>query len=154
MDRIYQVIVTVSPFTPQSAPLINTIVLEDAFLVSVEVVIPGGHAGLTGIRIRQSRQQILPWGSSGFLTADNYSRVFPVNTEIGSRSISYAAYNDDTYVHSFHLRFHLQDIDRNQQEAPFASAAPLAGLINDGFTSDTPLPPLPPIPLPPAPPIP
>jgi hypothetical protein len=132
MERYYPLSVVVPEFTNEGSPVTQTITLENALLVDVEIIIPAGHGGLTGIRVRQSLQQILPWGNSSWIIADNYTRVFDINAEIGSRSISVQAFNDDTFGHTFFLRFHIRDLPRGQQNEVLEPALPLAGTIIDG----------------------
>jgi hypothetical protein len=153
MDRHYQVSITVPDGTDPIAPQTTTVVLENAFLVDVEILIPPGHAGLTGIRIRQSVQQVIPWGNLDWISSDNYERIFPFNSEIGARSMSIQAYNTDVFAHSFQVRFHIRDLEGKSQDAATTAAAILGGFISSGdFTSDNTTPPAPaPIPPPPPP---
>lgn len=162
MDRIYQTTITVPSGTSAVAPTTTTIPLENAYLVDVEVLIPPGHAGLTGIRVRQSLQQVIPWSSNSWISSDNYNRIFPFNGEIGSRSISVQTYNTDSFDHSFQVRFHLRDLEAENVTGLPSGSSEIIGLISSGdFTSDnppqvpsgTPPPPPPPPPLP-APPTP
>ena len=158
MDRHYQVSVTVPEGTSDIAPQTTAVVLENAFLVDVEIIIPPGHAGLTGIRILQSVQQVIPWGNLSWISSDNYSRIFPFNAEIGSRSISVQAYNTDVFAHSFQVRFHVRDLSSTNEDHAVSAANAFGGLISSGdFTSDNtalppPVPLVPPIPPPPPPP--
>jgi hypothetical protein len=94
----------------QFIPLNLDVVTEDALLVDVEILIPRGHKGFTGIRILQSGQQIIPWANLSWLEADSYNRVFEVNSEIGANSLSVLAYNRDRFEHTFQVRFHLRDL--------------------------------------------
>lgn len=127
MDRYY-------PLSPEVAgqgtignPSSFAAITENAWLVDVEIIIPSGHVGLTGIRVMQSGQQIIPWGNLSWITGDNYQRVFAVNTEIGARSLSVQAYNTDFFAHTFHVRFHLRDLDDIRGEPVTA----LPGTIQD-----------------------
>lgn len=140
MDRIYPVTFVVSLGVQPVFPVTQTVPLEDALLVSIELLVPPGPSGFTGLRVRSSRQQIIPWGSSDWIIADNYHYTFPVNEEIGSRSISVQGYNQDVYDHTFYLRFLIRTITKGQSASPIDAAIPLAGLIQSGFSSDTPLP--------------
>jgi hypothetical protein len=110
MDRYYQTTFTVPPATLASNPATVAVQTEDALLVDIEVIIPDGHMGLTGIRVRQSGQQILPWANLSWITGNRYERVFQVNTEIGSKSLSLQGFNTDFRNHTFYVRFHLRDL--------------------------------------------
>lgn len=112
IDRYYRFSHLQSKFTVQGAGALVKRVLEDALLVDIEVTIPPGHNGLTGIRVLQSGAQILPWRNSPYLIGDSYTRVFPINTEIGANSIATQAFNNDFVGHSFYITFHIQDLPR------------------------------------------
>lgn len=150
MDRYYPLDITVPNGTSISSPLTTLTTLENAILVDVEILIPPGHNALTGIRVRQSRQQIIPWGNDSWISADNYVRVFDVNAEIGSKSISVQTYNGDTFDHTFYMRFHIRELGTKGDGAISTAGTGLIGL--GGGLGDVPtLPglPLPPLPLPP-----
>lgn len=131
MDRYLQATVTVSAGVLQAAPVTAPFTTEDTYLVDIEIIIPPGHAGFTGIRINQSGTQILPWGVNKWLSGNDYSRIFDVNTGIGAKSISITAYNEDVFVHSWIVRFHIRDRDTVQSPAGSDISAPLTDALND-----------------------
>jgi hypothetical protein len=137
MDRYYPLELAVPAQTSLSAPLSSQLALENALLVDIEIIIPDGHLGQTGVRVLQSQQQVLPWGNQSWLRGNGYSRIFQVNGEIGARSISVQGYNIDFRVHTFLLRFHLRDLDT----APIAEATPTQRAAQNlvGMTSIIPL---------------
>ena len=155
MDRYYPLTLAIPAGTAAVAPVTQAITLEDASLVDVELVIPPGHSGLTGVRVRMSNQQVLPWGSGSWIVADDYRRVFEVNSEIGRRTVSVQAYNTDIFPHTFDLRFHIRDLTSNVD-----AGTPIGGTPNPGdiippgsgigdlpdFPNLPPLPDLPPFP--------
>lgn len=129
MDRYYQSVPSVPGETAESAPFALAIPLENAVLVDIEVVIPSGHRGLTGIRVLQSRQQILPWANLSWITGDAYSRVFAVDAEIGKNSLSVEAFNTDIFAHTFQLRFHLRDLPDDDQGGPSGLAQTVRAIL-------------------------
>lgn len=136
MDRHYSFEVDVNPGIVSTNPGVAPVTLENAILVDVEIIIPPGHAGLTGIQIRQSGTGIIPFATNKFITGNDYSRVFPINTEIGSRAISVAVFNTDVFTHLFWVRFHLADISRAATQATADAAQPLTNAISEGFTNE------------------
>ena len=135
MDRYYQLTPSIPGFTPSTAPVETVLLGEDAFLVDVEIVIPTGHVGITGVRVLQSRQQIIPWGNLSWVSGDGYSRVFEVNSEVGADSITVQAFNDDFHTHIFHLRFHIRDL--GDTTAPSLSPTQQAAQGLMGLSSST-----------------
>jgi len=132
MDRFYQITPTIPFGTTQINPFGQTVPLENALLVSVELLIPPGHNGFTGIRIRSSRQQILPWGNNDWFIGDNYTNTFPVDSEIGASSISIQAYNEDVYDHTFYVRFHIRSLPTNGQDVVPPGALIIADAVING----------------------
>ena len=129
MDRYYPVNLTVPAGTAIATPVTQAVPLENNQLVDVELVVPNGHAGFTGIRVLSSHQQILPWGNDGWITADDYTRVFEWNEEIGASAISVQGYNTDKIAHTFYLRFHIINLP---------AIAPATG-IPGGSIGETPI---------------
>jgi hypothetical protein len=162
MDRYYPASITVATGTAITNPHITILPLENAQLVDIEMRIPPGHGGLTGVRIEMSRQQVLPWGNNTWLVGDNYERTFDVNAEIGVNTIRVLTYNTDVFAHTFYLMFHIRNLPGTSDNTPSQIGGSLAGVIADGFTDesslfpvdgtgangDIPLPPLPPVPPP------
>lgn len=140
-ERYYPLDLVVPAGTTEAAPLTVDVPLEDALLVDIEIIVPGGHKGFTGIKIRQSSQQVLPWGNNNWIIADSWSRVFDMDTEIGSQSISVQAFNTDFYDHTFYLRFHIRELDESRLPAvpftpvltsPLSSLSPLSSSGTEG----------------------
>lgn len=135
MDRYYQLTPLIPRFTPSTAPLEFPMVTENGLLVDVEIVVPTGHVGLTGIRILQSRQQIIPWGNLSWVSGDGYSRVFLVDNEVGADSLTVQAFNDDSHQHEFQLRFHLRDLAANDPAEPSPTMRAAESLLQLSSTS-------------------
>lgn len=103
LTRTYSKTVTVPPGTTIAAPLIIPWITEDEFLVSIDLIIPAGHNGLTGIRFMKSDVQFLPWGVNSWITANDFSKGFVVGGAVSTRDLKIQAYNLGTYQHSFYL---------------------------------------------------
>lgn len=102
--RTYQITVTVPAGTPQSAPASVPWSTEDNTILDIEIEIPPGHNGLTGIRVMKGDVQLLPFGTGAWITANNYSRVFPIGQYMPTSDITIQAYNLGAYAHNFFLR--------------------------------------------------
>jgi hypothetical protein len=119
-DRTYQLNVTVSPGTLPSAPLITPWSTEDNTIESVEIFVPPGHNGQTGIAIFKGDTQLLPWGMNTWIIANDYHRVFPFKTPLATSDVTVRAYNTGTYPHTFYLRM---TVSTSPQQTPYANAA-------------------------------
>lgn len=96
--------------TTEASPQATSFALPQGTLVSVEVVIPSGHAGLTGIAIDYSGEHIFPWGRGTFLAGDDEVVSLDVGFELGGSPVTIRTFNtDDTFGHDHLLRFVVTD---------------------------------------------
>lgn len=102
--RVYETSVMVLAGTVPAAPLSVAWVTEDNDVADIEVEIPPGHNGLTGIRVMKGDVQLLPFGVNTWLIANNYTRVFPVGEYLPTSDVKIQAYNQGLYSHTFYLR--------------------------------------------------
>lgn len=101
---------TTAPGTTAAAPLVTTVVTTPVQLLTVELRIPSGHAGLTGWRLAQSGQTIVPWAQpEQWIIGDDQVLHFTVDIEIGS-GLTVATYNTDIYPHTFYCLFETTDL--------------------------------------------
>ena len=85
---------------------VNAGLLEDFY-----VVFPGGHAGLTHVRVIQEGSQVIPFNNLGYLTGDNLVYIFRPRTMIIGSGIPliFSGYNtDDTYPHTVYFTFDIK----------------------------------------------
>ena len=118
--RIYSITVTVPSGIQPTSPQVTSWFTEDAWVDTVEVEVPPGHNGLTGIRLTKSDVQILPWSNNTWFTVNDYTRVFPIDDYIPTGDLKIQAYNTGSYPHTFFLRMSVHTYDGKQ-------AAPLQG---------------------------
>jgi len=107
--RLYDIAFTVPPGTPANAPLSVKWVTEDNIIADIELEIPPGHNGLTGIRVVKSGVQLLPWSSGTFIIANDYTRVFPIGVYMPTTDLTLQGYNTGQYPHTFYLRMTVED---------------------------------------------
>lgn len=81
----------------------------DIVLDSIEVMIPPGHAGLTGLAISLDGTQIVPWGGS-FLVGDDITRPFDVGMPVNHPLVVAMFNTDDTFQHQFYLTAAYRDL--------------------------------------------
>jgi|SRR5690349_5238491 len=104
MDRLYQTTIATPAGTSSDTPLVTNFALEDAELVSVTILIPDGHAGLTGIRVLQAGQEIIPWDNDDWLVSNNEVITIPMSSEITRTGLSIETYNQDIFPHTHWVR--------------------------------------------------
>lgn len=131
-DRYYPAELTVPASTPPGSAISLAVPLEDETLVDIEVIVPAGHVALTGIRVLASNQQILPWGNSSWIKANDYVRVFEYNERIGASAMSIQGYNVDSVPHTFYVRFHIRDVQDANQGSPSTLIGGLGTTVGTG----------------------
>lgn len=114
---------TVAKATTIAAPSTQNPGLPSGLLESVEVQIPPGHVGATGLRFTYAGQQILPWSNvPAWINGDNLDVTFPVDFDIDG-GLRCVGYNIGNYPHSFFLRFTIRQL-------PIVTAPPAVRLID------------------------
>ena len=102
---------TVPAGTTAAAPQVQTFDFTNQQLLSLHLVIPNGHAGLTGIRLDMSGTTILPWSNpSQWIVGDGLDKEFPLDVE-GAALMKVLAYNTDTIPHTFYGWLYVTDLD-------------------------------------------
>jgi len=104
---IYTALLTIPPNTPKYSPKEVKIPLEGDFITGITVVIPPGHAGLTGLAIFYGIWQFAPLPPGEWFIGDNEKIDWVERFEIpeGKAEIILRGYNeDDTYEHGFIVR--------------------------------------------------
>ena len=82
--------------------------VNNGLMGDLYILFPGGHAGLTNVRILQQSSQIIPFNNGSYLTGDNVIYRFNPATEIDGRGIPliFSGYNeDDTHIHTVYFTF-------------------------------------------------
>jgi len=105
---IYVTTITIPANTPKPAPKEFTFEIKGEMLSEVQVVIPPGHAALTGIAVLYGLEQLFPLPSGSWLSGDNERISFPERWEIpfARAPLRILGYNeDDTFDHGFIIRF-------------------------------------------------
>lgn len=131
MDRLYQITVTTPAGTTPDSPQTDVWTLEDSILESLTILIPDGHSGLTGIRIAQAQQEIVPWGNDDWLVSNNEIINVSVNEQITKTGLDIITYNQDVFDHKFWIRAVIQNLGTQSS----TSAAPLQPIALDLLSS-------------------
>lgn len=102
--RLVPVAFTVAAGTPQATPSTQTVLLPGVTLESVQVEIPSGHNGQTGLQIFNAGTVIVPWGDAAQWLVGS-DRLLNVPVELDVDSVQLRGYNVGHYPHTFYLRF-------------------------------------------------
>jgi hypothetical protein len=111
--RIYSIQVTVPAGTLQSAPQVTPWKTEDNLINLIELEVPPGHNGLTGIRVMKGDVPLLPYNTNAFIVANAYVNSWTVNDYLPTGDITIQTFNTGAYAHTFYLRMTVSDWDRS-----------------------------------------
>lgn len=78
--------------------------LETGHLHGMQVQIPAGHNGLTGVRILYLGQQVIPWSNYAWLVGSGDNFTFAWDAEVMATGLTVQAYNTDLTAHQLFLR--------------------------------------------------
>lgn len=100
----YSLVFTIPKNTLEEAPYEQKLQISDGILHQVSVVIPPGHAGLTGCALDIGLHQVAPTNQNEWFRGDDVHFSFPEYIEIpeGTRELNLRGFNLDTlYDHGF-----------------------------------------------------
>jgi len=101
---VWPVNVTTPAGTPLAAPLTTRPGIGVIWIDSVELRIPIGHRGTTGIYIANSGSQLLPFSQTiSWLVGDDERLVFDFGVQVDS-GLQVVTYNTDLFDHTHYLR--------------------------------------------------
>lgn len=108
--------------TTPDAPLRTTVNLGGMILASIHLLIPAGHAGLTGWRLDYSGTTIIPYNMpASWIIGDDDKLDFEVDYEVGN-TLSIVTYNTDVaYPHIHYATMKVRDLT----DAPARTFTPL-----------------------------
>lgn len=117
--------VTTPANTAIAAPQSTSWAVGTGILDKLDVVIPDGHVGLTGIQLLWGGRQAAPYEGAEWITGNDDEVTVDLDLFTGTGTLVVRTYNtDDTFGHSHHLRAYLSDLER--PEALFAPGLPFA----------------------------
>lgn len=103
----------------------------------VDIVIPSGHVGLTGVRLLWGGRQLVPYDGAEFLTGDDDEVTVELGVYVHTGVLVVQTFNtDDAFAHAFLLRAYVTDLGPGPELVLPLPPAPLAG----GFEELPPLP--------------
>lgn len=135
--RYYGLEVTTNPQTLASNPLNTSWPLEFAKLVSIEIDVPAGHNGLTGIRFNRSKQQVIPVGNNSFLRLNDRMITVSVDEELTEGGLQVVTYNNDNYIHTHFLRATIANLDAQGQAGPLPTPIIASALLTSAAVPST-----------------
>lgn len=115
--------------TPQSTPLEVDVSFPAGKVVGIGIVVPYGHAFLTGLAIAQAHQIVIPRSGTSWFVSDDERLTFDYHDQLMSGGWSVFTYNTDIVnPHTWYLRFFVQELTP-AEEAKVANEVTATDLI-------------------------
>lgn len=108
--EVFDVVVPAS--TAQAAAVETPTTFAAGELVSVDVRIPDGAAGLVGFRILYAHGQAIPTTPGAWIIGNDDLFQTDVMGQLNGGQWSILAYNLDRFQHSLHVRYFVADLSR------------------------------------------
>lgn len=117
---------TVPINTAQGSPVSVDVTEAGTVLESVHLIIPAGHAGLTGFQVRLAGMTILPFGTATDWIVGNGTEITFDMGDVQIDTVTLRGFNTDTvYTHKFYGQLKVRDIDTPAPAAPAATVVPI-----------------------------
>lgn len=158
-ERVRTLAVTTPSNTAIAAPQSTTWTLGVGILERIDVVIPSGHIGLTGLQLLWGGRQVVPYDGAEFLRGNDDEITVELGLWTGLGRVTVRTYNlDDSFEHAHYLRAYLVDLERAEplvarsvivggleaeapQEPPsLLTDEEIAGLVAAGYTPEDAMP--------------
>lgn len=130
-ERVRAFAVTVAANTVRTAPAETAMALPRGIIERVEIIIPDGHVGITGIAIAYAHQRVYPEIDNTWLQANDDKFTFEPDPKLSSGAWSAFAFNEDVFQHTFYVRFVVgppEGVDTAAMSAVFPRSIPAAQL--------------------------
>ncbi len=136
-ERLRALVVTTPANTAIAVPQSTVWNLGRGELARLEVVIPDGHVGLTGLAVVWGGRQLVPYEGGEWIVGNNDEVSLELDLYVDSR-VTVLTYNlDDTFVHSHLLRGYVRDLEAALEfgtglpSLTFGAELPLAAVPTD-----------------------
>ena len=104
MRQYYALDAGAPPGVQPNNPSISSWPLTEGQLLRVEITVPAGHAGLTGIMLLSQGTQVVPWGAGTWLAGNDERFTFDPDLPIADSGLTVVMFNLGHYTHFWHLR--------------------------------------------------
>lgn len=110
-SRVEAFDVTIPAGTTAANPLEVATAWSPGELVGVEIVIPDGHNGLTGMRLLLAHAQAIPHTIGAWLIGNDDTLEYNILGLPNTGAWSVLGYNTDIFDHMFHVRYLVADFN-------------------------------------------
>jgi hypothetical protein len=127
-ERVRTVTITTPANTTQANAISTNWTVGHGIVERVDVVIPGGHVGLTGIQVLWGGRQMVPYDGAEFLTGNDDEITVELGVWVQAGILVVRTFNtDDAFPHAFLLRAYVTDLEPAAALVLPLPPAPFAG---------------------------
>lgn len=110
-NRVASFDVTVAAGVASTAPTETATTFRPGHLVGLELDIPDGHEGLTGIYFALAHGRAIPETDNAWITGNDEHISWSLAGFLNTGAWSVFTYNRDGFPHTFHIRYLINDQD-------------------------------------------
>lgn len=137
-DRVEWFDVTIAAGVARTAPVETATRFDPGIVDRIELTIPDGHAGLTGIRFLIAHQPIIPVTNGSFIVGNDRIIVWDTTNYLDNGAWSVQGYNTDVFSHTFHIAYLIRESSLNAVSAATAQQSlVVTGGIPQVYYGDT-----------------
>lgn len=130
-ERVEIFTITCPANTAQANAIEQPLAMTPGEVETVEIVIPRGHVGITGLAIAYAHTIVIPNAGAAFIIGDSEKMVWPLANYGNTGAWSAFVYNGDNRAHLWQLRFHVWEIELSRP-APIQFPIPRADIYDAG----------------------
>lgn len=127
-QRIESRVATCRAGVPQSGALEVDLSFEPGNVKRIDLLIPDGHAGATGIGVAQAHQVIIPATGDQWVVGNDQRTMWNVDDFLNTGDWSAFVYNNGDYPHSWYILFSVDEIV-TPSVTPSVRALPTANIL-------------------------
>lgn len=113
--RVHTFLPTCPANTQSTSPVEVSTSFPDGLALNVEIVIPLGHRGITGLQLALAHQSIIPYGKGQWLIDENARLTYDLSEHPESGAYSVWLFNTDFVAHQWVVRFRVEDRVRTRR---------------------------------------
>lgn len=127
VQRVQAFSLSVPKSTTKAAPATAALTFPDGQVVWVEIVIPTGHIGQTGVALSYGGQQVIPEDAGTWITSNGETIHWDLDDfPTGSQWQAKAFNLDRVNAHGFYFRFGIRELVAPDTQPVTVSPVPIA----------------------------
>lgn len=132
--RFEQAVVTCAASVPESNPTVVPLGFGGGIVMVIRIVIPDGHAGLTGIALGYGGNAVVPYGDGAYYTGNDREVILEYVDNVPGVQWQAFLCNLDLQPHSWEVDFDLVEVGATNTTTTIAPVTP-ASIVAAGVAA-------------------